>query len=137
MTYFNQDIFKNILSYCGRTVEEQQRYLWNRIAIRRGNLKWNDDDELPYCITYDGMEFKDIIRMRPNGVYYTKYCRPIFTRIIQYTYDDVEVERDGVEGKLTTVNLTRAIELWRLIDDIDNFKGKYKVKKWIKIKKNE
>ena len=114
MTYFNDDIMKHILGYCGRTIEEERDYLWKHIAIRRTECRWEDDDELPYCIIYDGVEKKDNTIMRRDGVLITKEFMPRYKRVIQYDATSVNDER------LDTINLSKTIDIYRIKNDIAN-----------------
>jgi len=121
MTYFNDDIMKHILGYCGRTIEEERDYLWKHISIDREECRFDDDDELPYCITYDGIEKKEIKRCRCNKCRFKKSYRKKYTRIIEYINSDL---LEVANLRLTAINLTNAMESWRLTNDISNKCGR-------------
>ena len=44
-TYFPEDIFKNILSYCDDTIERKQKELWQKIKPVRSEKKCEYDED--------------------------------------------------------------------------------------------
>ena len=104
MTYFNEEIFQHILSYCGETHEQRRDRLWKKIGMRREAI---DEGDAIY-FQEDGSA-SELVLIHPTIDGKIVSCRPTGTEIfeeegmyLEEMYEGGETTEQIIDNGLST-----------------------------------